>query len=133
MPVAPGREADRAALAMMLDENRARCLAPQAEPTQARPWIAFFWRIQKIECAKCGQRKGDVRRLCIGEKRRRLAPDQPGIDIAGAESFEITERRQELTIGDKPGMRVLFRAASSRFSASSRVAPCVMILAIMGS
>ncbi len=95
----------------MIDQNRARCLAPKPEPAQARPWVALWgsvlWRIQEIERTKRGERKCDIRRLLIGEQCRRLACDQAGIDITGTESFEVAKRRQKLAIGDEarnPGL-----------------------------
>src|SRR5690606_12143711 len=111
MPAASGRKADHAALAVMIEQNRARCLAPKPEPAQANPWIALgtadHSRIQKVERTRRGQPKGNIRRRLSGEKRRRLAPDQARIDIAGAESFELAKRREELAIGDEarnPGL-----------------------------
>lgn len=103
MNVENGSEDESEEIEMMIDEKRERWIEKKEEKKKERKWIDFLWRIKKIEWEKWGKRKGDVRRMWIGEKRRSIEKDKKGIEIEGEERLEIKERRKEMKIGEKKG------------------------------
>jgi hypothetical protein len=102
------------------------CLAPKPPAGEARGGI-------DAERGHGGQRDGRLGQYRAFRQCREVAVDQPGIDLALREPGMLRQRGKEGGIGHVPATCVCFSAVASFASASARVSPWVITLAIIGS